>query len=621
MKRRACFHRGGVAPVLSICVLVLCIAAHPPAADADTTFVSGTIHSNTTWTPAGNPYLVIGGTRVDTGVVLTMQPGVRVEFNSGLSLTVDGGLLAVGAETDSIFWVLQGGSISFQDAALDSQCVLAYCEISGGGPVSITKASPTIRNCSLHGNSIFNDHGGAIRVYSGAPVISDNLIWGNMAYGSNFGGCGGGLFLAGSPIVIGNVIRKNYAGRYLVPGGTGGGGIYVAGPYPGDPNHETGSAIIVGNVIDSNEALINGGGIYVEAGAFALITCNTIRDNTCASKHPLDYGTGAGLYVQGRVSLFGNTITGNHMYYGSTGGGSVCAGGIHFTSGDSTVLMSNSIYGNSNLANSVFEIYAGSGSGDMEAESNWWGTSDPNLIDLMLYDFWDDPTLRRISYLPYSGAMNAPPADSFIVLVPNGGEEWEAQVTKDIVWNPFCFTGNVRLEFSSDSGSSWEVIASDLPNRAFFTWTLPLITSKRCLIRVSGADDGVPSDVSDSVFSVVCPDGTDPDGDGICSGSDNCPYFPNPDQTGCPCHGDPLCDSVTNIQDVVATVNVAFRGGAPVVDPLCPHSPGGRTDLNCDGVATVVDVVRMVNVAFRGYDPATQICNPCACNPYPTNCP
>jgi len=77
----------------------------------------------------------------------------------------------------------------------------------------------------------------------------------------------------------------------------------------------------------------------------------------------------------------------------------------------------------------------------------------------------------------------------------------------------------------------------------------------------------------------------------------------------CPCHGDPQCDSVANVQDVVQTVNVAFRGAAPVFDPQCPKQ---RTDVNCDGYSTVQDVVKVVNVAFRGANPATEFCDPCA---------
>ncbi|MEW5701603.1 MAG: LamG-like jellyroll fold domain-containing protein [Candidatus Zixiibacteriota bacterium] len=86
-----------------------------------------------------------------------------------------------------------------------------------------------------------------------------------------------------------------------------------------------------------------------------------------------------------------------------------------------------------------------------------------------------------------------------------------------------------------------------------------------------------------------------------------------------PCHGDPVCDSVTNVQDVVETINVAFRGSPPMCDVGCPAS---RTDVNCDGVSTIQDVVKMVNVAFRGADPATEFCAPCLTSPpLPRECP
>lgn len=78
----------------------------------------------------------------------------------------------------------------------------------------------------------------------------------------------------------------------------------------------------------------------------------------------------------------------------------------------------------------------------------------------------------------------------------------------------------------------------------------------------------------------------------------------------CDCHADPQCEGVTDILDVVALINVAFRGAAPIPDPnpLCPIE---TTDVNCNGTTDVLDVVRMVNVAFRGASPATEFCNPC----------
>jgi len=77
----------------------------------------------------------------------------------------------------------------------------------------------------------------------------------------------------------------------------------------------------------------------------------------------------------------------------------------------------------------------------------------------------------------------------------------------------------------------------------------------------------------------------------------------------CPCHADPQCDSIVSVQDVVLTVNVAFRGAASVTDPGCPRR---QTDVNCDGVTTVADVVKVVNVAFRSGSRATNFCDPCA---------
>lgn len=79
----------------------------------------------------------------------------------------------------------------------------------------------------------------------------------------------------------------------------------------------------------------------------------------------------------------------------------------------------------------------------------------------------------------------------------------------------------------------------------------------------------------------------------------------------CDCHNDPVCDAViSNVQDVVATIGVAFRGAAAIGDPngACPFE---TTDMNCDGVTSVIDVVKVVNVAFRGANPATEYCVAC----------
>jgi hypothetical protein len=79
----------------------------------------------------------------------------------------------------------------------------------------------------------------------------------------------------------------------------------------------------------------------------------------------------------------------------------------------------------------------------------------------------------------------------------------------------------------------------------------------------------------------------------------------------CDCFGDPQCDQVTNVVDVVNAVNVAFKNAPDIVDPngACPLT---TTDVDCTGFTNVVDVVKFVNVAFKSADAALEFCDPCA---------
>lgn len=130
--------------------------------------------------------------------------------------------------------------------------------------------------------------------------------------------------------------------------------------------------------------------------------------------------------------------------------------------------------------------------------------------------------------------------------------------------------------------------------------------------------DGV-GDQCDNCALTANPGQEDLDADSIGDACDNCPYFANKDQVGCSFHGDPSGDGVVSVLDVVSVIEIAFRGGDAIKDTSCPHDPAGRTDVNCSGVTDIFDVIVLIEVAFRGVP--EKFCDPCACNPYPSNCP
>jgi len=192
--------------------------------------VSGAVPANTTW-PANLPYVVDGGVTVNTGVVLTLQPGVVVKFRSG-NLLVNGTLRANGTAGNKIVFTSLNdvsalaagqtmGKVSLQalEAALapgDWGCIefastssgstLNYVVVRYGGSgsygsVYLNGATPSISNSIIsyssgHGlyvsgsspvlmNNVFTTNGNA-GIYATTfanPTIQNNLIYGNAQYG------------------------------------------------------------------------------------------------------------------------------------------------------------------------------------------------------------------------------------------------------------------------------------------------------------------------------------------------------------------------------------------------------------------------------------------------------
>jgi len=105
-----------------------------------------------------------------------------------------------------------------------------------------------------------------------------------------------------------------------------------------------------------------------------------------------------------------------------------------------------------------------------------------------------------------SGEVSAVPVAIATIMMtsPNGGESWISSSTHNITWTTTGTVANVKLEYSIN-GTDWTTIIASTPNTNSYAWTLPAVYSTNCLVRVSEAATGIPTDVGNAVFSIVAP--------------------------------------------------------------------------------------------------------------------
>lgn len=123
------------------------------------------------------------------------------------------------------------------------------------------------------------------------------------------------------------------------------------------------------------------------------------------------------------------------------------------------------------------------------------------------------------------------PVPTITITSPNGGEYWQVASTYNITWTSDEGAGsliknfhasdkginlagniisaggtmsidNVKIEYSIDNGENWIVIVESTENDGCYEWTIPNTVSAQCLVRISDLD-GIPTDTSDAVFSIV----------------------------------------------------------------------------------------------------------------------
>ena len=129
----------------------------------------------------------------------------------------------------------------------------------GGGAIRIFKASPTIKNCIITGNSAYY-YGGGIYEYAGNPLIQNCIFSNNSAVLGGGISCYSNYFL--QPGIIQNCIFKNNSAAL-------GGGIYL------NYNQVIQNCVIINNTSSESK----GGGLYNESPYSTIKNCTIVSNN------------------------------------------------------------------------------------------------------------------------------------------------------------------------------------------------------------------------------------------------------------------------------------------------------------------------------------------------------
>ena len=310
-------------------------------------------------------YLVTGTVVIDTHVATGNGQyggsghGVSVKATSDSQVTVSNSTLT--ANMRAGLDVASSGSFTITNNILSNNTRGLYMYNHTAGP----------QGDIITGNTITNN-----------DSSNENPVWNNYTAGT-----GGGILIngGGSFTIENNTITGNKA-RY-------GGGAYIT------IDQSTHSKSIKNNVVKSNTATTETGGLYLRLHGSADTSVNLIAENTA----PTYSGAHVYLTAGGNSNAFtSNTVAGNTSTSGS--------GSVLFLSGDGD-FSNNNIYGNA----STYATYLGSDGAvvnwtghslDLAAENNWWGTTDDGSIQGLIYDWFDQASLGILDYTPFLTQAN-----------------------------------------------------------------------------------------------------------------------------------------------------------------------------------------------------------------------
>ena len=421
------------------------------SAQSSGTLVSGIISSNTTWAKAASPYNFTGNVLVDLGATLTIESGVTVNFN-GYFMNIGGTLSAKGTEAEKI--IMTGSGITYSG------------EWKGRIVFLSTRTDSTIENAEITStpNTILG-------IYS-SPTINKTILGGTTGTAISI--------IDGSPIIVGNIISNNSADGITVNAES-----YVCSAKIEDNiiANNTGSGISIYHgavLIQKNKITNNYAGIYDEewwgTNDAANITENIISNNHLGIQFNF-FAYGSPYAVTKNIIIYNfDAIRIGAKFPEMGAGGSGDINNNTISKNTNAIVISddldlrvnyNNIYENTNYCvwqNSIYSVSS------INASYNWWGTINTATINQLIYDFYDDFNLGKVTYDPFLTNLNpvAPTIPTFNILASTGSG---GSINPSGIVN-VTFGSNQSFTLTPDAGYQIiNVLIDGIPVSAPFTFS------------------------------------------------------------------------------------------------------------------------------------------------------